>query len=249
MRQHAASRTPFVFFALLLIFAAVLVLLFWISLDLRGSGHLTEWFKVFVDLNMEANLPTWFTSSLWLMAAYFSWRAGLSSKGPGKIGGQAFYWFVLAGGCVLLSLDESAGLHEGIGGLLNERSGRPGGSLPVYSWVWPGLAVVCVSLVVFIRFLARLPRQTAIGLIGAGGVFLLGAIGMETMGSLIESETLSDWPRGFSWNRAIAAEEFLEMVGVILYVMVVQRHLTLAPARATEGLPASHGVEARAAAE
>ena len=210
--------------AVLLLGACVLVLLFWISLQLTGQGPQHEQFKRLFHLNGEGNVPAWYNSTLWLIAAQYSFRAHSAEQALGeKL--KAGYWLGLSVGCVLLSLDEVASIHEALGKLLDYRAGDPAGIQPVYRWVWLAVAIVGVVLTALVSFMLTLPRRVAVGLVASGAIFLLGALGMETVGSMVESGALTRWPLGLNWNRAFAVEEFLEMAGIVAYLIVVQNYI------------------------
>ena len=212
-------------FAALWGIAAGLVMVFWIGTQIDSPSYAASWYRDFVNLNGEGNLPAWYSSTLWLIAAALAWLTGRAERRYGRSARLALYWFALGAGCVLLSLDESASIHEGLGALIDHRTGNPEGYAPVYSWVWLAIGVVALAFAVFIPFLLALPKATAIGLLVSGGVFLSGAMGMETIGSLVEYGTLTQWPLGLSWNREFVAEEFLEMSGVILLAATIRWHL------------------------
>ncbi|GLQ55364.1 hypothetical protein [Devosia nitrariae] len=220
MNQKSRRFAPYL---LLLAGAFVLVVLFFISLHVTLGGLAEESVKRLLDLNGEGNLPAWYGSFLWLIGAYHAREAALLTKQLERARPESAYWIALCVGCCLLSLDEVASIHENIGAFIDYGVGNPEGYAPVYNWVWVGLVVVALALLAFLRFLFRLPRQTALGLVAAGAVFLMGAIGMETFGS--RYEYAERFPFGLNWNKVIALEEFLEMAGAILFSLVVRMHI------------------------
>lgn len=219
-------------FLVLWLVAGVLVLLFYVSLRIGQDSELEIWFRQFVDLNGEGNLPAWYSSALWLIGAYHCRQAGRLTKELGARR-QQLGWFVVAAGCILLSLDEAASLHKTIGSLIDRHAGNPAGYAPVYTWVKVAAIAVLVVLAALLPFLASLPRSTALGLMAAGAIFLAGAMGMETLGSLVEFGSLGSWPLDLNWNRAFVIEEFLEMSGVILLSATVRHHMSSLPTRKT----------------
>lgn len=212
-------------FLLLLAGAILLVFLYKISLQMPGKSFASAWFKRFANLDGEANLPAWYTSALWITGAWYCRRAGLVARQVTGAFREIPYWSAISLGCLILSLDEAASIHEFVGDYLDHQAGGAEGYTPVYRWVWAGAGVAILAFAASIRFLLALPRKTAIGLLAAGTVFLLGALGMETIGSLYAHGTLKSWPLGLNWPRQIAIEEMLEMTGIILFSLVVHLHI------------------------
>lgn len=222
MTQKLRRFAPYLW---LLVGAFLLVVLFFVSLRVEVGGFAQESLRRLLDLNGEANLPAWYGSFLWLIAAYHAREAALATKQLERVQQESAYWIALCVGCCLLSLDEVASIHENIGAFIDLRVGNPEGYAPVYNWVWAAVVVVPIALLAFLRFLFLLPRQTALGLVMAGAVFLVGAMGLETVGSLVEFGTVAAFPFGLNWNRVIALEESLEMAGAILFSLVVRLHI------------------------
>ena len=191
----------------LILGAAAVLLVGLFALTRSAEGNLAHLF----DLNGEANLPTWYTAMLWLVAGLSAYRVSRTDQHP-----RALYWLLLAIGCALLSVDEVAQLHETIGGILDRRAGDASGVVPVYRWARLAIVIVILAAFLFRGFLLRLERRTALRLVGAGAVFLAGAIGIESLGSLVEFKVIAGFPAGLSWHRSIALEEVLEMIGAVL---------------------------------
>ena len=96
------------------------------------------------------------------------------------------------------------------------------GGLLYFLWVIPyGIATFLLGLF-YLRFLWRLPSATRRRFIVAGIIFLTGAIAFDMLGGL-EAET-------YGFNNVIycalyTIEEFLEMLGSILFLSALLRHL------------------------
>lgn len=219
-------------YALLLAGAITLVVCFRLSASMAGDGPAGQFFSRFFDMNREANLPAWYSSCLWLIGSVLCYRAAQATRAMRELSKESFYWYSLTGGCVLLSLDETGSIHESIGAMLDALAGDPEGYAPVYRWVWAALVVVGIAFLFYLRFLLLLPRRFALGLMGAGAIFLLGSIGLETLGSLVEWGTLSGFPPGLNWPRTIALEEFTEMLGTICFALVVRLRMDAIARRA-----------------
>jgi hypothetical protein len=222
MARRGRAYLPY---ALLFGVALVLVALYWLSLKARHDILLEAMFIRMFDLNGEANFPAWFSSALWLIAAHHCYRIHMACRDRAPLKRQAPSWLALAVGSVVLSLDETATIHESIGAIIDTMRGNPSGIEPVYSWVELAAPLVALAGLSFVPFLLRLPAATALGLIAAGAIYLGGAMGMETLGSLKESKVLSAFPFGLTWGRDIAIEEFLEMAGTIAFAAVLRFEL------------------------
>ncbi|WP_228680787.1 hypothetical protein [Myxococcus xanthus] len=101
------------------------------ALDARGL----EPFVAFLSLSYERNLPTWYASALLLSCALVLACIG-HMAGQGREQGWR-HWRALAGAFAYISLDESVGLHEHLGGQLSL------GGVLFFTWVVPGLSSCC----------------------------------------------------------------------------------------------------------
>ena len=162
------------------------------------------------DMNVENNVPTFFsTFNLVACATLLSIIAIQSS-----IARNARYWKWLAIIFLFLAVDEDASLHE----LLIEpvRDNLHVTGALYFAWVIPyGLALLVVGLL-YLRFVWSLPVRTRRLFLAAGSIYLAGAIGFELVGWWYFSThgEIED----LSYALFVAAEEFLEMSGVILFI-------------------------------
>jgi hypothetical protein len=154
-----------------------------------------------LSLSYEANVPTWFSSSLLLACAVAAWLI------PGR------HWKLIAGLAAYMSLDEAAELHEHLGGHFS--------SAIYFDWVIPAAVIVAALVIAFIPFIRALDPRTRMRLIIAGVIYVGGALvmelplgwwterhGMDTLGY-----ALIDW-----------VEETMEMVGSALAFAALLAH-------------------------
>lgn len=187
------------------------------------------------SLSYEQNVPTWYSASLLLGCSLL---LAIAAAGARKARlGFVSHWYGLAAAFLYISLDEFVQLHEGAGGGL-----KLGGVLH-FSWVVPASVVVAGLGVLYLRFLAHLPRTTRVRFVVAGAIYVTGALGMEL--------PLGYWTeRAGSDNVIYAAidfvEESLEMVGMNLFLLALIDHLGAQGVRVVFAAPAA---EPRAAAE
>lgn len=134
------------------------------------------------DVNIESNVPTWYSSALLLGCAVL---AGLLAALARRAGSRdAGAWTGLAAVLALLSLDEIAVLHERLGGPAGGVLGDAARGPLRFAWVVPGVLLVLVAGIVLLGFVRRLPSPTrrlvvtaaAEGLEMAGSVVLLYAL-------------------------------------------------------------------------
>ena len=168
----------------------------------------------FFDMGSEANLPTFCSAAMLMFSAML--LALIASGSSAESKRMRLGWWILAAGFFLLSLDEVAQLHEGVVGELILNIDLFSG-LPFYGWFLIYLPLLAVLTVVYLPFLKKLPRQTAVRFVLAGAVYLGGAIGVETFEGFIAKSM------GDSANFGILAisrliEETAEMAGVLLFI-------------------------------
>jgi hypothetical protein len=179
---------------------------------LRGRGA-EPWVR-FVDVDAEANLPTWCSSVLLLAcaaaASLMALRTATSRRG----------WRLVAALLALLAADEVVCVHERVAAAM---LAWVGAHRVARAWVWAvGGAVVAVlgaGLVPFLRGLAPGLRN---GLMLAGAVFVTGGLGFEAIGQLYAAS--HGWAN-VPYVTLAAVEELLEMVGALLCFRAIARDL------------------------
>jgi hypothetical protein len=169
------------------------------------------------NLDEENNVPTWFSTiclfscALTLAAiALTEWRR----KGPLR-----GYWFGLTGTFILLSLDEAASFHEQLAAPVRTAL-RPEGFL-YFTWVVPGIFFALGFLLVYWRFLNRIPAEARRGFLLAGFVYCAGALGMEMIGGRYAFLH----GRDLGYSLLVIVEESLEMAGEILFLRSLLAYL------------------------
>jgi hypothetical protein len=217
VRHH---RVVLLLFSVMAAFAIInMALNAWLAFGLYGYTPVSL-LLLFFDLGTEKNIPTLVEVGLLLCAAYLLMLAALRARSAAD--GMAGGWWILAGGFVLLAVDEAWSFHER---LVEPMDALVGTSLPrflAHSWVLAGIAGVAAMALVLLRFLLRLPRRLALQLLGAGAVFLGGCIGMEMVGISYYLQTGS---LTLTYHLFSTMEESLEMSGVILLLRALLAEL------------------------
>lgn len=163
------------------------------------------------DLDVEANVPTLASAVALLGAAALLWFTGSATQRHGRE--YAAHWRGLAVVFVFLALDEAAGFHEKLSAPLRESLHLTG--VLHFAWILPYALLVAVLGVVYARFVLSLDPLAKRDLVGAGAVFLGGAVGLEMVGGLIASGATEPTA---AFLAAVTLEEALEMVGIAMLV-------------------------------
>jgi hypothetical protein len=176
-----------------------------------GSNALPPAVVHHLSLSYEANVPTWFSSSLLLACGV---AAGAIARGAAR---WRRHWWGVAIGLGYASLDEATEIHEHLGGRFD------GHGVLYFDWVIFAIAFLIAMSLLYLRFVIALPRATRVGLIVAGALYLGGAVGMEL--------PLGWWTERFG-NDGLGyalidwVEETLEMIGAAVALLVLARHRT-----------------------
>lgn len=192
------------------------------------------------DLNSEANVPTWFSSSLWLAAAILSFSLLQRHRKRGYQ--NRVYWGILAAICLLLSIDETAQFHEAAGSVLGRA--LEGSEVLRYTYASAILTSILFAVVgiFFVSFFLKLQGRFRFLMLASAALFVSGAVIVESMGAAVDAGALARFPLGQSWPRMVVYEELLEMLGVILLIHTLLRILALAEAPYVRSqAPAAHG--------
>ena len=169
-------------------------------------------------LDGEANVPTWFSSSILLACAMLlAWIAMCQRAAEDRFWR---HWTVLAAGFLYMSLDETAVIHEmlirptrqllGFGGVLH------------FSWVVPAVILVLILAVAFARFIRNLPRGTRNLFLLSGTLFVLGSLGMESVSAFFYTGIGLE---SVGYGLATTVEEALEMAGIVLFLKALLEYL------------------------
>jgi hypothetical protein len=186
------------------------------------SSHVYHHEQVFglidtFDLNVENNIPTFFSTFILVAAsALLAVIAGISTADR-----YSGHWKWLAIIFLFLGVDEDASLHELLIVPVRDHLSVAG---PLYfAWVIPyGLAVLVIGLL-YLRFVWSLPVRTRWLFIVAGSIYIGGAIGFESAGGWYFS--LHGEVEDLPYSLLVAAEEFLEMSGIILFIYALLDYL------------------------
>lgn len=183
----------------------------WLQVAEKPAYGFTNLFNVDIELSA----PTWFSTALLATAALLMWVIQLAPSEQRDRRNWRFLSIVL----VVMSIDEIGAYHEYWTGPL--RRSIDGSGLLYASWVVPAAALVVAVAVSQLAFLRRLHRPTALRLLASGAVFLVGALGVESLGA----SYAEDHGGGAGYLAHAAVEEALEMLGSIGVIRALLLHL------------------------
>jgi len=180
------------------------------SLDMPAARELAREVSGIVRVNQEMNITTWFSASVLLLNSVL--LASISSTKKALGDKYAAHWWGLSAIFLTLSLDEAVGIHDRVNYLLSPMTGTSG--IFTHFWVIPWSVFVLLFLLAYLKFFFALPTRIKWLFLGAGGLYVGGALGMEMILGYMASEGVAE-----RWVRLeVLTEEFLEMTGAIVFL-------------------------------
>lgn len=184
-----------------------------------AAGDLLGWegFLYKLRLDTELSVPAWYSSLLMFSAGALAFSISAAERRAGLR--TANGWFAVAVLFFYFSLDEMVSIHEHFADGIPDLG--PANALGVFRWVVVGLALVVIVGALFVPFLLRLPRRTALLLFVGGAVFVTGAVGFELLGAYAE---ISAGFRTFLYYVITSLEEALELAGVLITIYAMMKY-------------------------
>ncbi|WP_181785910.1 hypothetical protein [Streptomyces phytophilus] len=188
----------------------------------RGFNHFEPIPSVrrMVNVDLEANIATWWNSTLLLAVAGVALAAALLSGRDARPGRLS--WLGFSAATALLSVDETVSLHERLGEVGKAWKDTAGVALPSHAWVLPGAILAVAGVVVAVVWARRLPRDLRYGLLGALGVYLGGALVVEAFNGWAHKNDHS-----LTLMLGTLVEEGLEMGACVVALAVLGRYVVL----------------------
>ncbi len=177
-----------------------------------------DWTRM-INMDREMNLPTWYEAALMSASgALLGIIAQRKQELQDRFSGD---WRLLSRIFYLLAIDEVVGIHELF--ILPDLADEL--QLPWFlhsTWVIPGIIVVGLFIRRFWRFGKHLNRSARRWFIGSLGLFVIGVIGLEMVGS-----AYAQWQHQQSLGYAMIAtlEEVIEICGMIAFIYALLNYL------------------------
>lgn len=182
-----------------------------INSEVALTGVANYFYKAF-HFEEEKNIPTYFSVILLFLAAQTFFVIRLLHQSQ-PIAYVKHYWTQMSLIFLLLSIDEMVRLHERMGYITRNFLPVEATGFFRYAWVVPMMGILFVFGLYSIKFLMNIPKQLRNGYIVSGGMYVLGAVGMEMVSAKLA--TISDLEKIY-YFLAMSIEESLEMTGIIL---------------------------------
>lgn len=185
----------------------------------QGVGEVHGLARVF-SLDGERNIPTAYNVFLLLVPTLL--LATITFLEKRETGSIPWYWAILMFGFCFMSMDEAWTIHEDLIIPIREKFfGHGSGGAFHAAWVIPGMGVVLVLLLFYLRFLFRLPKKHSIAFFISGAVYLFGALGME----MIDNYYMTLHGNDYYYKLQTIVEESFEMTGLILFIRALLVYL------------------------
>lgn len=174
--------------------------------------------RLYLDVLMEDNLPTWWSTALLATAAVVHALVGVAGHAAGAPGG--YCWYVSAAVLTALSLDDQTQLHE-----RSEHLGRHFGTYDAYPFHWliPG-AVAGLAVVGALTLLAVRVQGRTRWLLVSGVTVLLGcALGLE----LVQGFFMAGGNEHLGFTLTYHVEELGENAGALLLLAAASNAVSI----------------------
>jgi hypothetical protein len=170
-------------------------------------------------VDTERNIPTLFsTLLLFCVAILLAVITVLKKKHRDPAVSK---WAILAFGFLLMTVDEACSIHEKLSGPVRALLGNGNLGIFHFAWVIPGLGLVFMLALFFLRFVLRLPAQTRLTFVLAASLFIGGSLGLE----LVAGRYAEMHGPSLTYSMIATLEESLEMAGVIVFIYALLKYI------------------------
>ncbi|THI83582.1 MAG: multidrug transporter [Nitrospira sp. CG24A] len=172
------------------------------------------------NVDNERNITTLFSVFLLLCAAFLLGLISILKRQPQDP--DCSKWMILTCGFIYLATDEGWSFHEMLIEPIRKLLGHDNLGVFFFAWVIPAMAGVVILALFFLRFLLRLSPSARWSFLGAGAIFLGGAIGAEMLGGRYAE---SHGSHNLTYQLITHLEESMEMAGIIVFIYALLRYL------------------------
>lgn len=177
------------------VLVGIAVLLVIVSVIGQIISHLTNYDLAFgliplVYVNSELSIPTVFSTLLLFICAIL--LVIITVVKTQRKDAFRKYWGVLSAGFLFMTFDEGSSIHELLDDPMRRFFGNQNPGLFHFAWVVPGIILIAVLGIFFIKFFLHLPKKTRTNFILAAVLYIGGAVGVEMIGGQYASAHGSD---------------------------------------------------------
>jgi hypothetical protein len=183
-----------------------------------GHSHLKGLVPLFY-LDHERNLPTYFSVLLMLFAALLLAIIAVLN-GKQRIP-HVSKWAILSFGFLFMAYDEAFRVHEMLNLPVRKLLGDGNLGVLYFAWTIPGIALVLVFGLFFMRFLLHLPARVRFRFLMSATLYLGGAIGVELIGGCYVELY---GRQNLTYSMITTVEESLEIAGLIFFIWALLKY-------------------------
>ncbi len=197
-------------YLLLVILFLVICNILVIYLKLSKADGIFKNVIYFFDVDHERNLPTFYSALALLVASFLLLIISIFQKNKRR---ERFQWMGLSLVFAFLSLDEMTVIHEQLFTPMQSLFNTSG--LLYYAWYIPYGAILLVLVIIYAKWLFKLPKRVMILFIISGIIFVSGAVGFEAVSGYYDELYGQD---NVAYCVSYTLEETFEMCGVAIFI-------------------------------
>jgi hypothetical protein len=173
-----------------------------------------------VDLDLERNVPSSFSGFLMCLGGLL--LGGIALLEKHRQSRDWWGWAGLAVGFMVMALDEIVAFHEGLSQPVREVLKMERNGIFYFTWIVPALILVGLLAASYRTFFLRLPVRSRWRFGGAAVLFLGGSLGVEMLSGVYAD---LHGVKGLGYALLTNLEESLELVGLVVFVWALLKHL------------------------
>lgn len=208
-----------------IILGAIALILVLISLTGQILKYLTVYDRAFgliplVDVDRELTIPTVFSVILLFFISLLLAVITVIKKKQNEPFVRS--WAILAGGFLYMSFDEGSSIHELAIAPIKKALGDSNPSFFLFAWVIPGIVIVFIFTISYIKFFFKLPKNIRLMFLISAVLYLGGSLGFE----MISGHYASIYGiKNLEYNLIVTVEESLEMAGIIVFIYTLLKYI------------------------
>ena len=216
IKKTRVIRNLFIFVGLLLIGDIISI---YLRLNTTGLNEkIPRLIIKLLDFNLEANLPTYFSSLILLINGILLALIGAGYK---NLAEKYWQWFGLAAIFVFLALDEMIQIHEQLRAPMEALLNTTG--IFYFAWFIPYIIITIILGIAYFKFMMRLPKHIFKYFIIAAVLFISGAVVMEAISGMYSEKHGGST---LAYSLMYTVEESLEMSGSIIFLYALMLYIS-----------------------